>query len=157
MTAKELIAKQVETSIDGLLRNARAMPPEKLTWEPSPDSRSALSMLQECAQSPRFAAGMLKNRAVPDFNQEMMEATRREREQWDTPDKCEAELRVRLAEMLEALEAFPDGDLNETLFLPFTGKDHPYWELAQYPFWNNVWHTAQIAYIQTMYGDCDMH
>ena len=157
MTTKSLIINLINDSVDTLYRNARALPADKLTWEPTETNRSALSMLQECVQSPTWTITMLNERRVGDFSEEAWGAMQAERAQWDTIDKCEAECRARIAKLIEAIEAFPDADLETTLFLPFTQKDHPYWDIMMYVNWNNVWHTGQIAYLQVMLGDKEMH
>lgn len=116
-----------------------------------------LSNLDEALDSPyRYAQAVPQDKRTwePDGDRYEMMA---ERAQWDTLEKCEAETRARLAKLRKTIETFPDEDLEATLFLPFTMKDHPYWDIMMYPYWNMVWHTGQIAYIQTMLGDRDMY
>ncbi len=157
MTSKQLIINLINDSVDHLYRNARAVPEDKLNWSPSDGARPAMSLLQECVQSPGWSTNMLTTRSVGDFGEESWAAMAAEREQWDTIDKCEAECKVRVGKLIETIDAFPEADMTSTLFLPFTGKDHPYWDIMMYPYWNATWHTGQIAYIQTLLGDKEMH
>ncbi len=98
----------------------------------------------------RFEAGV-------DMNENSCTEAQKEREAWTTLDDCERVCRERTAKLMQAIDDFPEADLDQTLFLPFTGKEHPYWDIMMYPYWNATWHTGQIAYVQTMLGDQDMH
>jgi hypothetical protein len=54
--------------------------------------------------------------------------------------------------------AMPDERLAETKWLPFNGgRDHTYLEMLEYPRWNATYHLGQVAYIQTLYGDREIH
>lgn len=161
MTVKDLIIKTTEESVDALFNNARAVPADKITWAPE-GARSVLSVCQECAQAPGWSTVMITERAIrfeagKDMNEDSWEDAVKERSAWTTIDECERVCRERTAKLIEAIRAFPEEDLEKTLFLPFTGKDHPYWDLMMYPQWNATWHVGQIAYIQTMLGDQEMH
>lgn len=156
VTCKSLILSNLDEALDSLYKYAQAIPQDKLTWE-TDGARSVMSMVQECVQAPMWTIHMLETRSVGNFDEAAFAEMMAERAQWDTLEKCEAETRARLAKLRAAIEAFPDEDLEATLFLPFTMKDHPYWDIMMYPYWNMVWHTGQIAYIQTMLGDRDMY
>lgn len=158
MTSKELIVAMTEKSFKDIFRTARAVPEDKLSWKPAESSRSALEQLQECAQSPIWSVGLLNDRQVPDFTPEMFEQFRTERAAWTTVDACEAEALNRLPKLLDAIDRFPESDMQQTLFLPFgAGQAFAYWEIMMFAYWNAVYHTGQINFIQTMYGDMQMH
>ncbi len=150
-----LIAMTLE-SVDSLFRNAHAVPQDKIGWTAGEGMRSVLDICQECAQSPGFAAQLLNTRKV-EFDESTWEEMDAIAKAWTTIAKCEEVCRERIAEFIEAVNAFPEADLEQTLFLPFTGKDHPYWDIMGYPHWNNTWHCGQIAFIQKMLGDHEMH
>lgn len=158
MTSKLLLITIINESVDTLYRNARAVPEDKLNWSPGSEARTVMSLLQECVQSPGWSTDMLNDRAIKgDFSEEAFAKIAAERAQWDTIDKCEAECRTRVGKLIETIENFPEAEMTDTLFLPFTQKDHPYWDIMLYAYWNNVWHAAQVAYIQTLLGDKEMH
>lgn len=158
MTSKGLLISIINESNETLYRNARAIPADKLDWAPADGARTVMSMLQECVQAPGWSTAMLETRSVPGgFDEEGFAVMMAERAQWDTIDKCEAECKVRTAKLIETIGAFPEAEMDDTLFLPFTMKDHPYWDIMLYPYWNATWHTGQIAYIQVMLGDKEMH
>ena len=52
----------------------------------------------------------------------------------------------------------PDERLSNTKWLPYNGgRDHTFLEMLDYVRWNCNYHTGQIAYIQTLYGDKEMY
>lgn len=157
MTSKDIITKLTSQSVDTLFSYARAMPEDRLNWEVAPGARTPLQILQECAQAPIWSVEMLTARALPDFSPEAFQAALAERAQWSTVEECERVCRERIQTLLETIREFPEDEMEETLFLPFTDRHHPYWDLMMYPYWNNVWHAGQLAYVQTLYGDHDMH
>lgn len=157
MTSKEIIIRLTTDSVDSLFSNARAMPVDRLTWEVAAGARTPLQILQECAQAPMWAVKMLTDRAIPDFSPDAFQEALSERAQWDSVDMCEQVCRERIQSLIETIRDFPEEDMEKTLFLPFTQQDHPYWDLMMYPYWNNIWHTGQLAFVQTLYGDKDMH
>lgn len=158
MTSKDLIIHLINDSVDQLFKYAAAVPEDKLSWKAGADTRSTLDMCQECVQAPKWTIDMLETRSVGgDFSEDAWGAIMAERQQWDTVGKCEAEARARIAKLVETIQAFPEAEMTDTLFLPFTGKDHPYWDIMMYPYWNNTWHTGQIAFIQMLLGDKQMY
>lgn len=52
------------SATETFLRYAKALPADKLDWKPAPESRSALSMLQEVAQDPRDLAKLFNGHEV---------------------------------------------------------------------------------------------
>lgn len=156
MEAKKYIASETMRVMEALFRSARSMPEDKLTWQPGDLGRTALDQLQECAMVPSWAASLLTTRKF-DFTPEMMKAAAEERSKW-TLDDCERECRERTEKLFEVMDAFPDEDLEKTMFLPFGGgKDRPFAEIMGLHLWNLTYHLGQIGYIQLMYGDKEMH
>jgi hypothetical protein len=81
-----------------------------------------------------------------------------EQEEWKTAEDCEAECNRRLDKMDELFKTISDERLKETKFLPFDGgRDFTVAEMMDYPRWNFNYHLGQIAYIQVLFGDKDMH
>jgi hypothetical protein len=157
MTSKDLLIAIITESVDNLFRNARAVPADKLEWSPE-GARSVLDQVQECAQAPRWSTHMLRERGMPkDLGPDSYAKAMEERKSWTTLDACEAECKIRVNELLAEIRSFPEEEMTSTMFLPFTGKDHPFWDIMLYPYWNNTWHCGQIAYIQSMLGDKEMH
>lgn len=133
---------------------AKAVPTDKLDWKPEGTGRSVLDMCRELAQCCGWADGILKGEGMPDFDEASMAEMEARQAQWTTVEACEAEAMRQLDAFAETALAFPDERLSETYVLPFDGgKPISMRENMDYPRWNFTYHTGQIAYIQTMYGD----
>jgi len=154
-TVSQLAAKLNRDAAATLARNIKAMPEEKVTWKPLDNGRSALDQLQECAIISFFGAKLLQTREVPPFDREGFEKLRAEN---DTPEKALALLDKGIDTLAAAIEAFPPEHLDDTLTLPFLGgMEKSFAELMLLTYWNMVFHEGQICFIQTLYGDHEMH
>jgi hypothetical protein len=153
-TIQQLAAKLNQDAASSLIKNVRAMPDDKQGWQPLEKGRTALSQLQECAIIGGFTIYTLKNKALPpDFQ----EAFGRETAQLDTVDKAVARLEQQTAALAETIHALPNGDLELTVKMPWAEEPKTLAELMFMTYWNTVYHIGQVSYIQTLYGDNEMH
>jgi hypothetical protein len=140
---------------EALARTASAMPPDKQTWKPLDAGRTALDQVQECAGICYFAAQILQTRAVPPMDPDQMAQFKAEN---DTMEKALAALKAGTETYMSAIEAFPPEHLEETITLPFgAGYVRTFAQFMFLNYWNMVYHIGQINYIQTLYGDKEMH
>jgi len=153
-TVQELAVKLNKEGAETLIRNVRAMPEDKTAWQPLENGRTTLSQLQECAIICGFSIATLTNRAVPaDFK----EAYGREMAEIDTVEKAAARLEERVEKLAATIQGFPASDLDQTIMMPFRPTPVSFAELMFMNYWNVVYHIGQICYIQTLYGDNEMH
>ena len=151
---EQLIKKNRQVSI-GLARTFRAMPPDKQTWRPLEMGRSALDQVQECAGLNRFALEIFRTGEVPGFDTEEFARLKQEH---DTADMALSLLKESTDQLVAAIEAFPVERLDEAITLPFGGgMPSSFGDLMFVTYWNMAYHVGQINYIQTLYGDNDMH
>ena len=156
MDLKSFVIKRTLQSVDTLFNAVRKMPEDKVDWKPLDNGRSALSMAQECAQAPLWGVSFLTARKF-EFDEERFAKAAQERATWSLDD-CERICRENTAKLIEVIEAFPDSDLDQTITLPFGGgKDFSFAELMNLHYWNTTYHIGQVNYIQTLYGDKEMH
>jgi len=136
-----------------VFRYARAVPEDKVEWQPLEIGQSVLSMARELAKTPDWAFYVLTG-AQPE-NPDTAEADQKaEMESWKTIARCDEACREKLERLYTLYREMPDAQLVETKWLLFNGgRDHTYAELLDYPRWNFTYHLGQIAYIQTLYGD----
>ena len=128
-----------------------------MEWNPTPEARSALSMLQEVAQDPRDIAKLFRGEHVPEAGSDIyFERLRREKAEWTTLEECERVLEFNVDLLVKALSKFPADRLGETVIEPW-GHKTTFGELAMYQYWNTTWHTGQLAYIQTLLGDSNSY
>ena len=150
MTTQETFVTLLAQGLPQLFTAAKAMPEDKYDWKPSETSRTAHELVVECVTMLTGSAGMLTTRAMPAGHDEQSKTY---------TAMTLAEIEVQAARDLEvlnaAIRAFPEADLEEALEMPW-GK-MTFFEIMSYPYWNIMWHAGQINYIQTLYGDTEMH
>lgn len=159
MHYQEQVIRMTKSATEGLFRAARAMPADKLTWKVLDQGRSALDLLKECAQSPAWFGSILKNQSPPpDFTEADMAAAQKQRDQWKTLADCEKACKASSESLYAVIKGFPDKDLSKEIKLPwgenFTASMA---DIAMFQYWNLVYHLGQINFIQTLYGDKEMH
>lgn len=136
---------------------AKAVPQDKLEWKPLDNGRSVLDQCREMAQCAGWAEGIIQGTA-PEWNEETMAAIRKEQEQWQSVEDCETECNRRIERLSTLFQGMGDERLAETKWLPYDGgRDFTMAEMMDYPRWNFTYHLGQIAYVQTLYGDKEMH
>jgi hypothetical protein len=155
--AKVWIIDETARIMDAFFRTLRAMPPDRLEWKPMGEGRSALSQARECAQSPSWGIELLTARKVPEFSQERRAALRAESAGWTLED-CERVCRERTELLFDAIRAFPEEEMGRTVPMPFAcGRVLTFGEALGLHLWNLSYHHGQVSYIQTLYGDRELH
>src|SRR5258706_11730825 len=118
MRFQNYVIELTDRACKDLVVNARALPADKLEWQPMDQARSALEILQECAQSPSWFTGILQARAFPDFNPETMQELFAARKAWTSVDDCERVMNENLKGLYAEIRDFPDSDLDIKITLP---------------------------------------
>jgi hypothetical protein len=152
-TVIELAVKLNREASEGLARSLRAMPAEKTTWKPLDVGRDAVDQAVECAGFNLLGAKCLTTREDPKIDLAAFEQMKAEN---NTPEKALALLDRATTSLVAAIEAFPPEHLDDTVTMPW-GMKMTFAELLFLNYWNLVYHQGQIAYIQTLYGDREMH
>jgi hypothetical protein len=152
----------IETSKDAeqtLLRTAKAMPADKIDWKAEGKGRSVLDQLQECAQAPMWFTGIVQNfENPPDMSPEKFQEMVEKRKTWDTIDKCEEAMRQNSSALYEAIKSIPEDQLQKTNEFSFApGKQFSLANMMFGHYWNLTYHIGQVNFIQTLYGDNEMH
>jgi hypothetical protein len=154
---QDYIANATVQAAKEAFRIAKQVPADKLIWFPLDNGRSVLDQCRELAMTPTWAIQTLTN-AMPEFNEETIAAVKAEQVQWVTVEQCEEECNKRLEELKQFFINLPDEKLSQTRWLPYYGgRDFTFVEMCEYAKWNFDYHAGQIAYIQTLYGDMEMH
>jgi hypothetical protein len=153
-TIQQVAAKLNAQCVDGLIRNVKAMPDDKVSWQPLDAGRSGLDQLQECAIICGMATAVLKAHAFPaDFQAEYG----RQMAEIDTIDRAVTRLKENSAALELTILALPDADLEKTVSMPWSPEPSTLAELLFMNYWNTVYHIGQVSYVQTLYGDKEMH
>ena len=110
-------------------------------------------MMQEVAQDPRDLAKLFNGEVILGAGTaEYFDRLRKEKAEWTTLEECERVMEFNLNLLIKAIRAFPSERLAEAVTEPW-GYETSFLDLVMYQYWNTVWHTGQIAYIQTLLGD----
>ncbi len=139
----------IEEGLPMLFSAAKAMPEDKYDWKPEPTSRSARELVIESVTMLVNTASLLHNRVMGDY-----EVALEENGKLSLVDLEEKALQDAQT-LYAAIRAFPDSDLNTTVELPWMTST--FFQVMSYPYWNLMYHAGQVNYIQTLYGDTEMH
>jgi len=153
--SKNVIIVMIEAGGRELERTARAVPEDKLQWKPLDNGRPVLDLLGDAAQGPALCTGML--RGTIQYGPELFQRLAAERAAWSREEALD-HLAKNTRELIEEIGKLPDEKLDEPLTLPMGGgMTMPWgaWILMAYRSF--MARTAQINYIQTLYGDFDRH
>ena len=153
-TIQQLAAQLNREAAASLQSNALAIPADKVTWKPLEMGRSVLSQIVECALITGYAANILSALKMQDHDEASHAQAKAE---LDTIEKALAALQANTDKLVAVIEAFPTEELDNTLQLPWLPEPQSFAKLLLMSYWNNVYHIGQIAYIQTLYGDKEMH
>lgn len=155
MNVQEFIAYETHRAMEALVRQARRVPADKLTWQPQGEGRSVLSQVAECAVLPGYLPHILETFEPPAFDDASMTKYRAAVAAVTSLDYAEKILRENTAHAIAAIKAVPDSKLESDM--PFFGPDP--WKVHSVMnshAWNMHYHTGQICFIQTLLGDHDM-
>jgi hypothetical protein len=156
MRIQDYFVETTQRGVDELFRYAAAVPADKLDWAPE-GGRSTLDICREVALTPEWALTTMRGDDF-DFNEETFAKVKEMQSGWTTVEQCKAEYDKRAGALNEFYKNLPDEKLTTTRVLPFVNnKEFTMVEMAEYPSWNANYHTGQIAYIQTLLGDKDLH
>lgn len=145
MNTAETLILLFEDGLPMFTKSVEAVPEGKRDWKPAEGSRSVRQLTAEVVMMPEYVAKTLTERGVPPY-EEMVETYA----DMSIP-RLLNRLRANAQEYYAALRAFPEAAYEETLEAPW--GVWTYFQTMSYPYWNLVWHTGQINYIQTLYGD----
>jgi hypothetical protein len=155
---QENLIAATKKAVDDLFRSARAVPADKLEWSPLDQGRTVLDQLQEVSAAPMWFAQMLIKRVPPPMTPEDFQKGREARKQWKTIDECEKACAENGEALYAAMLAVPEADFKQTITMPFgEGFTLTLMEVMAMHHWNVVYHYGQISYVQTLYGDKEMH
>jgi hypothetical protein len=157
MTIQDYLIDTTRRSAEALFKCARAVPADKLEWAPLDIGRSTLDILRECAKCPDWGVEVISGDG-PEWSEELAATLKAEQSAWLSVEDCERECNARLDRLFDFYRNIGDERLSETKFLPYDGgRDFTMVEMMEYPHWNFDYHLGQISYIQTLYGDKEMH
>jgi len=144
MTLTEWQAQQIETAAKLMAHFVRQTPPERLHWKPVAEAphegRSVVDQVQECARANRIMCAALKGEAAPEMGEPITEV-----------EPLIEELMASAAAHAAAIRAFDPARLDAMCSTPH--GEMPAAFCIGMPALHMNYHTGQICYVQTLYGD----
>lgn len=153
---KEEIIELTQESVNWMLRAAKAMPEDKLTWKPLDNGRTVLNQMAECIQVCDWFVRILETKKADFFNPEFFADQEAKRDGYKTLGEVERDMQPAHDRLFAAIR---NVDESEFEFMVELG---PNWsrslrQICGFANRNLTYHIGQINYIQTLYGDFDMH
>jgi uncharacterized damage-inducible protein DinB len=157
MKVVDYVADSARVAATEAFRYAAAVPADKLQWVPIEGGRSVLSLVQELGMTPTWQYSVLAGPDTEEASQSMEEQVAM-MAGWATIEACKQQFDERFEKLEAYVRTIPEERFTETKWLPYDGgRDFTVLEMLDYTRWNCNYHLGQIAYIQTLYGDKEMH
>jgi hypothetical protein len=149
MLYTQALPKLIEEAYGDLFKQADALK-DRLDFKAAESNRTPLEMVVECVTSPMFLADTIKNQALAPMDEETWE-----KPGFESLEQCKAAWDEAKPALFEAIQNFPSEKLEEQIVTPW--GTFSWYSFMAYCYWNPMWHAGQLAYIQMMHGDTDMH
>ena len=160
ITIQQQASQMTQDALAALFSAARSVPRDKWDWVPAAEARTVQALLYECAMTTPFysaaAQGRMKEFAslVPDAA--LKELWQRRAERAQTLEGAEAVAQETFSELCRRLEEVPDEQLDDRHLHPMDpSRTVTTADLLFLAYWNLVYHTGQINYLQTLLGDTE--
>ncbi len=137
--------------MDMFLRNFSKVPDDKLTWSPTPTSKSALRIAAHVAVTNANFADFIRNRKLPTEDEvpDFVARTTAAELAITSKEEMERVFRENTQKVLDALDTLTDEDLDIVF-----GSSHMSMKfLTRLAGWHATLHLGQIDYLQTCWDD----
>lgn len=142
----------------GLVRALLTTPDDRLGWSPSATARTPLEIGAHAAIAIEAMLGNLDDRPFPQPTTAAADAWFREAERAYATRDLVVQLLERNGASYEAwLDRLDEDRLATDIVLPFGMGSCPRRVAIGFMPLHLIWHTAQIDYVQTIYGDRETH
>ncbi|MGC4042550.1 MAG: DinB family protein [Armatimonas sp.] len=142
-------------AMDYFLHTLSFIPADKLTWSPTPTAKSALQIAAHCAGYSGGFAAILKVGAFPASADEFLGPIESAINSIITVEQAETMLRKGIADTVAALDALTLEQVESFTATP-QGQT-PFTFFMTIPAYHLEGHATQIDYLQTCWGDQEVH
>jgi hypothetical protein len=136
-----------------LVNDLNAIPADKQNVCPGGCARPPLSLVVECGMINEFIAKFLTTGSTERMPREQREAFMNS---FDTSEKALDYLDNQTQTLCAAFETLDENSLGETSDVLF-GRPMTRLAIAELPAFHMMYHDGQLNYIQTLYGDTEIH
>jgi hypothetical protein len=146
----------VEETLPMLICSYEATPDDKKHWRPEEKCRTMHEVTAECVQAFGWAVGAIKNRGMNTYDEEQSAADMEAITRIFAGGVAEA-FTPAVEAWKETMGGMTQADLDTKVDMFMPGWQETLQSNAYYPVWNLIYHYGQVSYIQTLYGDQNMH
>ena len=145
-----------QRSTESMMKTFAAVPDDKLGWRPSDTARSSLELVSHVGFSNKVLAAMIAEKPGPFKDaSEFLTGIRVQEKSLKTREQVLALIEDATPLVIAAIDGVKDDKIEgtiETIFGP-----HPLRKVIFFPDWHLSAHSAQLEYLQTIWGDLEMH
>ncbi|HLJ53794.1 MAG TPA: DinB family protein [Chthonomonadaceae bacterium] len=153
----EMSKQSAVRGMERFLKTFEAVPDDKVNWSPSPSAKTPLQIAAHAACTAGNFAVLFREGRFPAMDIGQFMAHMKETEsRVTTREQAVALFRANTDAAIAALEAITPGSLAATIDTPF-GFSAPMSQFTMVPGMHAQAHAAQIDYLQTCWGDQEMH
>jgi len=156
MEMKRYLLEQASAALDEFFRYANAVPADRMNWEPD-GGRSVLSQAREVARTPKWSADAIRARELK-FEDEAMAADYEIQSTLGDIAACQSHAQSNMDDLKAVVDGLSEEELQSRI-ASVIGADgtQALQDMLEMVRWNATYHTGQVAYVQTMYGDKKMY
>jgi len=147
--------ERATNAMDRFLHDLSFVPADKLSWSPTPTAKSALDIAAHCAGYSGGFAAIISAGKFPYSRDEFRGKVHSAIESIATLEQAETMLRKGIADTIAALDTVKPAQVGATIDAPH-GKV-PFKFFLTLPALHLETHGAQIDYLQTCWGDLEVH
>ncbi len=153
---KEQAKQGLEWSTGYLLSTLAAVPDDKLGHSPSATAKPALQLAAHIAVTNQAFASMLRGETMPEMTlPELIGHMDNAEKAMATRDEVVSAVKATTADLAAAIDGVKPEDISREIPTPFGTLSVPF--LLQLCATHAMCHAAQIDYLQTTWGDMEMH
>ncbi|MDE2125218.1 MAG: DinB family protein [Armatimonadetes bacterium] len=147
--------ERATAAMEGFLHGLSFVPADKLNWSPTPTAKSAMQVAAHCAGYSGAFAWIIREGKFPCTVEEFRGRVQASIESVTTLEEAEAMLRQGIAETLAALDTVKPEQVGAMVDSP-QGQT-PFKFFLTVPARHLEAHDGQIDYLQTCWGDLEVH
>jgi hypothetical protein len=151
-----LCKERTTRAMGSFLNDLSFVPADKLTWSPTPTAKSALQIAAHCAGYSGGFVAIIRAGKFPSRVEEFLGPIQSAIESVTTVEQAETMLRMGIADTIAALDALEPEQVGAMIDAPALGQT-PFKFFLTLPALHLETHGAQIAYLQTCWGDLEVH
>src|SRR5579862_8542521 len=152
----EMCKERVTEAMDRFLHDLSFVPADKLTWRPTPTAKSALEIAAHCAGYSGAFASIIRAGRFPSTVEEFRDPIQSAIESIMTLEQAQTMLRKGIADTIEALDTVKPEQIGAMIEAPALGRT-PFKFFLNLPAMHLENHDGQIDYLQTCWGDLEVH